>query len=187
VSEALKAIRGLIRTRREMEVVQLPESGEEIGVRLLTDAEIAQANVEAYATVAKQCRDQNVDVSRFLEADRDALSRAQIHHMALAAFRDPKDKSKALFPSLDTVRELDASYVTSIWNLYIDLQDRKAPAKVVHEGEIAAFIAAMVDDPGLDHLFSQMESETLIRTARYLVQSARAAKAAEGPAEVASE
>lgn len=178
MSEIGKAIRGILKKRREVAVVTLPEDGTEVGLRLLSDAEIAEANVDAFAWVAKECREKSVDVSKFIEANPDGFNRAQIHYMAMRAFRDPKDHSKPLFMSLDTVRDLDASYINAVWNMYLDLQDQRSPAKTLHEEEISAAVAAMVDDAALEHALAQMDAATLVRMARYMLRTAREAKTA---------
>jgi hypothetical protein len=181
LSDIGKIIRGLLRARMEVAIVTIPEDGSECGVRLLSDSEISEANADAFAEIAKQCKARDVDVSKFLDANPDGFNRAQIHQMTFRAFRDPKSHGEPLFPSIDTIRSLDASMINALWNTYLDHQDRKAPAKVVQEDEIAAAVAAMVDDPELEYALAQMDAATLVRVSRYMLRLARKApKETEG-------
>lgn len=185
MSEIGKIVRGLLKARMEVARITMPEDGSPVGIRQLSDAEIAECNVAAYAVVAKQCAVRGVDVARFIEANPDGFNRAQIHQVLVRALRDPDDHSKPMFEgekgqaSIDALVSLDASYINALYNAYLDHQDRKAPATVVDDEAIPAAVAAMVDDAELEYALAQMDAATLVRMMRYTLRLARSAKTTE--------
>lgn len=179
MSEIGKIVRTLLKARMAVSIVEMPEDGSKVGVRLLSDAEIAECNVSAFAAVAKQCATKGVDVAKFVEATPDALNRSQMHHVLKVALRDPDDHSKTMFESLDAIASLDTSYINALWNVYVDHQDRLAPAKVIDDTEVPSAVAALVDNAELEFALAQMDAATLVRMMRYTLRLARSAKPAE--------
>lgn len=159
----------------EVSRITIPEDGSDCGVRLLSDAETAEANADAFADITKQCKARDIDVGRYLEAHPDAYNRAQMHHMILRAFRDAVAHEKPLFPTIDLIRGMDVSLINALWNAYLDHQDRKAPAKTINEEEIGSAVAAMVEDEQLEYALAQMDAATLVRMSRYMLRLARKA------------
>lgn len=173
MNEIGKAVRALIKARLEVVETDMPEHDSKVAVRLLSDSEIAEANVDAYADVARRCREKNVDVARYIEADRDAFERAQIHQMIVRAFRVHDDHAKPLFEGADHLRTLDASYVNALYNVYLTHQEVKAPRKTLDDDAVPGAIAAMMENADLELALSQIEAGSLVRMVRYLLGLAR--------------
>lgn len=186
-----KAIRALLKGRLEAVVTELPENGMPVAVRLLSESETSEANVEAYAFVARECRAKDVDVARYIEAHPDAFERAQIHAMLARAYRVAEDPSKPLFVGLTprtstepgdhrgSLQGLDPSYINALWNVYLTHQDGKAPSKAIEEDAIGNAVAAMLAEPDLELALSQMDAATLVRFVRYTLKIAREARPTE--------
>lgn len=168
-------IRGLLKSRMEVAIVTVPEDGSQCGIRLLSDVEIAECNVDAFAEITSQCKAKGVDAGKFLEANPDGFNRAQLHQMIMRSFRDPASPGDPMFDSAAQIASLDASMINALWNTYLDHQDRKAPAKVIDETEIPGAVASLVDNAELEYALAQMDAGTLVRMMRYTLRLARSA------------
>lgn len=101
----------------------------QVGCRLLTDGQITEARIAAYAHLADEAKDAGISLGGFLEADPEAYERERAIQMIARAFvewpvEDPEEP-KLAFPEPVLIRELDSVVVQALLEAYLSVQDTK--------------------------------------------------------------
>lgn len=104
-------IREILLGRRNVRVYPLPFAPElRAGVRVLSEAEIDAARIEAQ----RYCKSVKAD----LDVDPDFLERETRRQIIWRSFVDADDRERPLFASDKQVRELDTEMVRALFDLY---------------------------------------------------------------------
>lgn len=173
----MKEIRKLLAARRAPVATKLPSSDIPCSMRLLSDREIDEAKIAAFKHLENKCKDEGVDVLRFLTADPEAYDRERarqvVFRSTLQAPKDEEDDEPArFFSSAEAVRELDSVVIAALLNVYEDVQDVRTAHREIPEATIEAFLDTTKEDRTFPGSLSTLDARTLRALVRALVTRA---------------
>lgn len=118
-----------------------------VACRVLTEAEIDDARVEAQARVRDEAKRRGWDANSAVDMDPDLLQRAIDREVVFRAFYDPattaSEKPERFFPTPADVRSLDAVTLTRLASLYVEHQQTVSPLRHASDEEVTAIVEAL--------------------------------------------
>ena len=168
----------VVRGARALRTVAFPgRVGLEVAVRLLTDQEIDDCRMRAFASLAKSAKKNDWDVATLTDVDPDLLARIQTREILARAFYDSttigEEKPVPFFTSADEVgREVDAPTVELLFTLYLEHQAFVAPLKSASDEEVKSLAEALGKAPPASVLAS-FDRSTLVHLCTSLASALR--------------
>ena len=168
------AVRG---ARAPCTVVFPGREGVVVAVRLLTDQEIDDCRLRAFAALKKGAEKNGWDVATLTDVDPDLLARMQTREIIARAFLDSEtienEKPTTFFTSAEEVaREVDAPTVELLFTLYLEHQAFVAPLKGMNEEEVKGFAEALGKGQPASVL-AAFDRNTLVRLCTSLASALR--------------
>jgi hypothetical protein len=171
-------VTAVVRGARAPRTVAFPgREGVVVAVRLLTDQEIDDCRLRAFAALKKGAEKNGWDVATLTDVDPDLLARMQTREIIARAFIDSEttenEKPTPFFSSADEVgREVDAPTVELLFTLYLEHQSFVAPLKSASEEEVKALAEALGKAPPASVL-AAFDRSTLVRLCTSLASALR--------------
>lgn len=145
-----------------------PESGIEVGVRVLTDQEIDAACVQAQEYFGDLCDKKQLSLKGFVDIDPDQLEREKQRQMIAVAFVDPDDPTKPFFAHPVQIRRLSSVVVQRLWDLYMDHLDAVNPYRNLDVEQVKELADALKKEPNSQALLADFARDTLCSLVRTL-------------------
>lgn len=159
-------VQAVLAGRRAIREIPFPgDPSITIGIRLLSEAKIDDARLDALEYVEQRAKKADAKLDSLLSHDPDTYSREherQVLWRALFDYstRDEKDPAP-FFPSMREFREVDGSIVSQLWEHYQDLLDAVDPKLRLTEEQAEELIDALGKGQTEPVLLAQFGPDTL--------------------------
>jgi len=145
----------------------LEGEGVEIGVRILSEAELDDARLDAQLHLKRFFGRVNIDPVKALHIDPEHLDAEQRRQILLRAVVDP-DSHKPFFAAAAEVRGLPSHVVGQLWAAYLDWIDAVDPRIRLDPAAVDELAAALKKEPSAKVILAHYGPDTLSSLARTL-------------------
>lgn len=161
-----KQYRAMLDERLRPSVVDVPGfDPHTIAVRLLTDAQITEAKIEAFRVIDERCKEAGVSPSALNAVDAEVYDRERVVQIIARAFvsaehaeKDFDDPEPAFTATM--VRSMDAIAVQELFDAYLAFQDTRAFRQNLTAAQIDE-IAESLTKPGNEAALALLTDEQL--------------------------
>lgn len=157
--------RALLDERLRPSRIDVPGFGSMLAVRLLTDAQITEAKIEAFRVIEERCKDAGVSPSAINAVDAEVYDRERVVQLIARAYVDASHAEKDLDDpdpafTASMVREMDAIAVQELFEAYLAFQDTRAFRNPLTSAQIDE-IAESLTKPGNEAALALLTDEQL--------------------------
>lgn len=164
-------VQAIVKGAKRFSTIAFPgaptESGVQIAVRLLTEAELDGCRLEAQARLRAFCEGRKWDPTTAVDMDPSLVTRWQERQVVWAAFFDAatveSGEPKRFFETYRDVEQLDATTVTRLHEAYVQHQEWVAPLHKMTAEEVEELVTALGNASSASAELHRFERSTLAR------------------------
>ncbi len=170
-----KEIRASFKARTKSSPVVLAD-GNECRVKLLSATLLRDAEVAAFCELSADAKKRGFDVASFVDVDASTLDLERKIQLVSRAFVQESDAGESAVFDVVLLREFDSVFIESLFDIYLDHQDRNdCRDDVMSDETLDSIVSGITDDNSADRVLGRVSAKGLRRIVRALATRVREA------------